>query len=191
MSGTRAEQAFERLSTRDLVSDWSRDGRYLIEDLISAETGRDIWVIPQFGDRKPFPFLRARYNEGFAKLSPDGQWLAYVSDESRSNEVYVQRFPEHNGKWQISSNGGNWPVWSRDGRELYFITADRKMMAAEIKLGGGQFEPGAPKPLFQLAQIAEYDVSKDGRFLIQVPVDQGTRNVPITVVTNWQAALKK
>jgi protease II len=135
--------------------------------------------------------LATDFFETNAKLSPSGQWLAYASDESRRNEIYVQTFPEHGGKWQISTNGGDWPVWSRDGRELYFISADNKMMAVEIKGSGAGFQAGVPKVLFQVPAQEQYDVSKDGRFLIHVPVNQNATDVPITVVKNWQAAIKK
>jgi hypothetical protein len=150
----------------------------------------DIWVIPLSGDRKPFPYLDTEFNETNAKLSPNGQWLAFVSDESRLNEVYVQTFPEHGGKWQISTNGGNFPVWSRDGRELYLIGADNKMMAVEIKGSGASFQAGVPKALFTAPAPDQYDVSKDGRFLVHVHINQNATGVPITVLKNWQAELK-
>jgi len=185
-SGIGADEALGKaLST---ITDWSRDGRYVVEVDGSLN---DIWVIPQFGDKKPFPYVNSRYAERNAKLSPDGQWLAYVSNESRRDEVYVQTFPEHGGKWQISTNGGDFPVWSRDGRELYLIGADRKLMAVEVKGSGKSLQAGVPKPLFEVAVPGPFDVSKDGRFLVQVPVEQGLASVPLTVVTNWQAGLKK
>jgi len=174
------------------VDDWSRDGRYLIEQVNDPKTrSSDIWVIPTFGDRKPFPYINTEFQEGNAKLSPNGQFLAYDSDESKRVEVYVQTFPEHRGKWQISTGGGRFPVWSRDGRELYFISADNKMMAVEVKASGTKFDAGVPKPLFDVRQSAQFDVSKDGRFLIHVSLDTAGTNVPLTVVVNWQAGLKK
>lgn len=148
-------------------------------------------MIPQFGDRKPFPYVNSEYNDGDAHLSPNGQWLAYRSNESKRFEIYVQTFPEHGGKWQISTGGGSFPVWSRDGRELYFIGADRKMMAVEITGPGAGFKAGVPKPLFEVAVAEQFDVAKDGRFLIHVPVDQAASSVPISVITNWQSTLKK
>ena len=158
---------------------------------IDPKTHSDIWAFPQFGDKKPFPYLNSEYAEAEGRLSPNGQWLAYVSDESKRAEVYVQTFPEHGGKWPISTIGGQYPVWSRDGRELYFIGADRKLMAVEVKGNAKSFQPSVPTPLFEVAALAQFDVSKDGRFLIQVPVEQAAANVPLTVVLNWQAALKK
>jgi dipeptidyl aminopeptidase/acylaminoacyl peptidase len=170
--------------------DWSRDGRYIIEQTSDAKRGYDLWVLPLFGDKKPFPYLQTPANETKAKLSPDGQWLAYVSDESKRSEIYVQAFPAPGGKSQISTSGGDHPVWSRDGKELYYIAADGKMMAVEVKTGA-KFEAGSPKSLFD-AHLAGngFDVGKDGRFLIPVPVEQGGAT-PITVVLNWTAGLKK
>jgi len=190
-SGVGKEESLDNDLRIHVVTDWSRDGRYLIERVNDPKTGRDIWVIPTFGDRKPFPYINTEFQEINAKLSSNDQFLAYVSDESNRNEVYVQTFPEHGGKWQVSTGGGNYPVWSWDGRELYFISADLKMMAVEVKGDGAKFEAGVPKALFDVRQSAQFDVSKDGRFLIHVPVDQAATNVPLTVVVNWQAALKK
>ena len=142
---------------------------------------------------KPYPYLNSEFNETSAKLSPDGKWLAYVSDESKRKEVYVVTFPKLGGKWSVSLNGGDLPVWSRDGKELYFIGAEKKMMAVEIK-GGANFAAGSPKPLFDthLGPNAWFDVSKDGRFLIPTAIEeQGSAPTPFNVVVNWTAALKK
>jgi hypothetical protein len=171
--------------------DWSRDGRYIIEQAANdVKTGLDLWVLPLFGDKRPFAYLKTNFNEQHAKLSPSGQWLAYVSDESKRNEVYVQTFPTPGGKWQISTNGGDYPVWSRDGKELFYIAPDRKMMAVEVK-SGPKFEAGTPTPLFtaRLAGVG-FDVSKDRRFLIPIQAEQAA-SAPMTVVINWQAGLKK
>jgi len=151
----------------------------------------DIWVHPQFGDKKPYPYLYSEFREQLGKLSPDGRWLAYMSDESRRYEIYVVSFPQPGGKWQISTAGGFAPVWSRDGRELFFVSADLKMTAVEIRTTGGKFEPGVPKPLFDVRVTASnhYDVSKDGRFLIPSIVEQSA-NAPMTVVLNWPRMLK-
>ena len=189
-NGVGAEEVLDQDPRGNFVTDWSRDGRYLIEAVSDLKTLGDIWVIPQFGDKRRFPYMNTEYNERGGKLSPNGQWLAYVSNESKRYEIYVQTFPEHGGKWQISTNGGDFPVWSRDGRELYFIGADRKLMAVEVKGDGKSFAASLPKPLFEVADQWPFDVSKDGRFLIQVPVEQGSAKV-LTVVTNWQAGLKK
>jgi eukaryotic-like serine/threonine-protein kinase len=175
------------------ASAWSPDGRYFIVEVTGGPNGTDIWVQPLFGDRKPFPYLNTSFNEIQARFSPDGKWVAYSSDETRRFEVYVQTFPSPGGKSQISTEGGSKTAWSRDGKELYFIGADRKMMAANIKTGQ-KIEAGTPKALFD-TRIGGgsgnlFDVSKDGRFLIPwVPED--VTDLPLTVVLNWPAMLKK
>ncbi len=142
--------------------------------------------------QEALPYLNTESQEFDAKLSPSGQFLAYDSDESKRFEVYVQTFPEHGGKWQVSTGGGEYPVWSRDGRELYFISADRTLMAVTVNDNGKKFEAGVPKALFEVGAIDQFDVSKDGRFLIKVPQDGAASKVPLTVVVlNWQAGLKK
>ena len=116
-----------------------------------------------------------------------------MSNESKRNEIYVVSFPTPEGKFQISTNRGRIPVWSRDGRELYFISADNKMMAVKINTAGGKFQPSVPQALFDAqpgSANPNFDVSKDGRFLIPTAAGEAT-NVPMTVVLNWQAGLKK
>jgi len=199
VSGNAKEEALDKAPLLKKPVDWSRDGRYIIEEIIGAsKTGFDIWVLPLFGDRKPFPYVQTEFVERWAKLSPNGQWLAYRSNETLRNEVYVQTFPTPGGKWQVSTNGGDRPVWSRDGKELFFIAADQKLMAVEIKgdtvKGGAKFEAGVPKPLFDTRLLGNaftwFDVSKDGRFLIPTPTELSA-NAPMTVVVNWTAGLKK
>jgi Tol biopolymer transport system component len=190
-NGVGAAEALDNDPLRMRTVDWSRDGRYIIEESADPKSLADIWVAPQFGDKKAFAYLNSEYAETNAKLSPNGQWLAYTSDESKRNQVYVQTFPEHGGKWQISTDVAGYPVWSRNGRELYFLGGVRKLMAVEVKGEGKTFQASVPKPLFEVAALGQFDVSKDGRFLIQVPVEQAATSVPLTVVVNWQAGLKK
>jgi len=195
VNGVGREEALDGVS--GAPDDWSRDGRYLIWETsaLTPKTGRDIWVQPltpdKAGDRKPFPYVETNFNERFAKLSPDGRWLAYQSDESKQYETYVQTFPSQGGKWQVSTNGGQHPVWSRDGRELFFLDLSGKMMAVEVPTSGEKFDPGAPKALFDTRMAGNgYDVSKDGRFLIPTLVGAGA-NQSMMVVVNWTAGLKK
>ena len=170
--------------------DWSRDGRYLLSSTgqRNPKTASDIWVLP-FSDKKAFPYLQTEFNEDNCKLSPDGRWLAYQSDESKRNEIYVMTFPMPSGKWQISTGGGRIPAWSRDGRELYYVSADNKLMAVEIK-PGVKFEAGVPHPLFDVRPGAGFDVRKDGNFLIPTPAEQSA-SAPMTVVLNWQLGLQQ
>ena len=169
-----------------IVADWSRDGRYLVFGVSDPKTKHDIWVLPLFGHRKAFPYLRTESEENQATISPDGRWLAYRSDESQRPEVYVQSFPGGGGRRQISSDGGAAPVWRKDGKELYYVDRDR-VMAVEVT-GGPKFEASAPKLLLEAFTLGGYDVGKDGRFLTPIPA--GQRNPPITVVVNWLAGLQ-
>jgi len=104
-SGVTQNEILDKDARIKYPMDWSRDGRYIVEEVQDPKTGADIWLLPLFGDRKAFPYLHSEFNESFAKLSPNGQWLAYVSDESKRNEVYVRTFPNPGGKWQVSTNG--------------------------------------------------------------------------------------
>ena len=125
-------------------------------------------MLPLFGDRKPFPYLQIECNETLAKLSPDGRWLAYASDETNRYEVYVNSFPTPGEKSLISTAGGKYPAWSRDGKELFFVGADRKMMVATVQ-SGAHFQAGVPIPLFETrlpSGVTRFDVSNDGSFLI-------------------------
>jgi eukaryotic-like serine/threonine-protein kinase len=187
-NGTGQEEVLE--TGGPIPADWSRDGRYLlfVTGQRNRETASDIWVLP-FSDKKAFPYLRTEFNEDNSKLSPDGRWLAYQSNESKRNEIYVMTFPMPGGKWQISSGGGRFPVWSRDGRELYYLSADNKLMAVEIK-PGVKFEAGVPHPLFDVRRGVVFDVSKDGNFLIPTTAEQSA-SAPVTVVLNWQEGLEK
>jgi Tol biopolymer transport system component len=191
-NGAAQDEALDTAARHKGPADWSRDGRYIIE------TVRDhaIWVLPLFGDRKPFPYLDAEFDVPRAKLSPNGQLLAYMSNETKRFEIYVQTFPNRGGKWMVSTDGGGMPVWSRDGKELFFIGADRRMMAVEVKSGVGReakFEASVPKPLFitnleVASPYVGFAVTQDGRFLIPTA---RTFTAPITVEVNWTAGLKK
>jgi serine/threonine protein kinase/Tol biopolymer transport system component len=185
-NNTGAEEVVE--VANNPPSDASRDGRYLFTVTVSNP---HIWVVPLIGDRKPFPYPQTEFQESHPRISPDGRWLAYRSDESKRNEIYVVSFPQAGGKWQISTDGGRSPVWSRDGRELYYYSLDNKIMAVEIR-PGVQFQFGAPKALLgvRIAGLGTgFEVSKEGRFLLPVPVEQQDTR-PMTVVLNWPQMLK-
>jgi hypothetical protein len=150
-----------------------------------------------FGDRKPRAFLQTPFNEMQGHLSPDGRWMAYTSDESGSLEVYVRPFPAGPEKWSISTNGGSDPTWRRDGKELFYLGPDRKLMSVPVR-AAQTFEAGVPTPLFETRVGSlnpdfrnQYAVSSDGnRFLINT-VSEGSSSSPITIVLNWTETLKK
>jgi Tol biopolymer transport system component len=175
--------------------DLSSDGKYILFETTGEKTGGDVWVLPLEGDKKAYPLLQSEFNEFHAHFSPDGRWFAYSSAESGKPEVYIQSFPPAGGKWQVSTNGGAQPQWRRDGKELFYVATDRKLMAVDIKLGTS-FEMGTPAALFQ-TQVAgfaapnRYAVSPDGqRFLINSTI-QDASPTPLTVILNWTSSLSK
>jgi dipeptidyl aminopeptidase/acylaminoacyl peptidase len=156
-----------------------------------SSTRNEIWFVPLDSPEKRYPLLKAGYDFRGPRVSPDGAWIAYESNETGRNEIYVQGFPSGTGKRQVSAEGGSLARWSRDERELYFLAPDGKSMAAEVLKKGSIIEPGAPTALFvtRIVGGSGYDVGKDGRFLIPIPTEQS--GPPMTVVLNWQTGLKK
>ncbi|MCA1660594.1 MAG: hypothetical protein LC642_08695, partial [Verrucomicrobiaceae bacterium] len=134
-SGGGNEEVLLKSTEEKVPDDWSSDGQFIVYQTINRKTKWDFWVLPMSGDRQPFPFLQTEFNEQAAQFSPDGKWIAYSSDESGAPEVYVQTFPASGGRWRVSTDGGRQPRWRRDGRELFYITADGKLMAVDVKLG--------------------------------------------------------
>jgi len=196
MGGTAMDEILDPDELSKRPTDWSRDGKFILEENANlGPTLSDLWMLATSPDRKdgnkPVAVLHSEFQEGQGKLSPDGHWLAYRSNESGGNEVYVTSFPTPTAKSKISTGGGQWPVWSRDGRELYFVATDRKLMAVAVKAAGEKFEAGVPSPLFEIRLPANgrYDVSKDGRFLVPMQIEQSAI-VPLTIVQNWQSGLK-
>ena len=171
---------------------WSSAGRVLVIDRSDPETGRDILTLQPSGRQ---PLIRTPFNEGSPTFSPDGHWLAYASDASGRSEIYVQPYPGPGGRLQISTGGGSEPVWSRNGRELFYRSGD-KTMAVDIDARSG-FSAGKPKALFQgLYQptpVVEpnYDVTPDGRFLMIKPGGEDQAPTQVNVVLNWFEELKR
>ena len=196
-SGVGNEETILKSSEAKVPDDWSSDGQFIVYQTYNPKTKLDLWVLPMSGDRQPFPFLQTEFNEQQAQFSPDGKWITYTSDESGAPEVYVQTFPASDSKWRVSTDGGGQPRWRRDGRELFYIAADRKLMAVDVK-PGATFEAGVPKTLFDTRVLTvtdnfrnHYAVTADGqRFLINSNVEE-TNAAPISVVVNWTAGLKR
>jgi eukaryotic-like serine/threonine-protein kinase len=172
---------------------WSRDSRFALIGRGAAGAG-DIWVLPLSGDQKPYPFVESSFDEYPAVFSFDGRWVAYASNESGRYEVYVAPFPKRGGKWQVSTAGGNYPRWRRDGRELFYLAPDNRLTAATVNGEGSGFEIGIAHTLFETRTLVNsrymYDASPDGqRFLINTRVEQVSQ--PITLVVNWLALLRR
>jgi Tol biopolymer transport system component len=181
---------------------WSLDGRFLLYTLADVRTavanGTDLWVLPSDG-REPVPFMRTGFNEAEGVFSPDGRWVAFISNQSGANEVYVRAFTTDfssgsagtGGAMLVSRGGGTSPRWRRDGRELLYLGLDGKLMAAEVT-PGAELRVGTPASLFQTPPgTIVGDVSPDGkRFLLVTPVGPSA-SAPFTVVLNWTAELTK
>jgi Tol biopolymer transport system component len=169
---------------------WSADGKFLLYHRYDPKSDVDVWVLPLEGDRKPFPFLQTPFRENEGRFSPDGRWIAYRSNESGRPEVYVQTFPAGGGKWQVSTSGGLLPQWQGDGRELFYMSTDRKLMAVDVKRGA-TFEAGLPKALFDLAAVRgyvnDYAAATDGRRFLLLRTLQASAPEPFSVVVNWTA----
>jgi Tol biopolymer transport system component len=190
--------------------DWSPDGRFILFGVGATGATSDLWVLPLFGDRKPFPFLQTPFGEVPGRFSPDGRWIAYASDESGRSEVYVAPFPERGGspsaaaatrspggKWQISTAGGSQPRWRSDGKEIFYLSPDKRLMAAAVRSQGSAFDVDVVRSLFDTRALqtinarSAYGVSPDGqRFLVNTRVEEAA-SAPITLVVNWPALLKK
>jgi Tol biopolymer transport system component len=199
-SGAGSEERVTESVNRQYPTDWSRDGRLVLYYEIGPDTKEDLWVLPVTPDGRPEagakarPYLRTPFNERHGRFSPEHspRWVAYTSDESGRDEVYVQGYPEPRGKFQISTGGGQDPQWSPDGRELYYLSADRKLMVAGVKLGADSPTLSTPRELLGVPTAgvgSAYTVAPDGkRFLVATPAG-GSQ--PLEVVVNWPALLKK
>jgi tRNA A-37 threonylcarbamoyl transferase component Bud32 len=191
-SGTGSDELIFTSPVGKLPRCFSPDGLFLLFESLNSKTKLDQEVL-SLSDRKVAPFLHSEFDEAQGDFSPDGRYVAYSSNESGRFEVYVQPFPGPGGKWQVSTAGGADPVWRRDGKELFYLAPDHKLMAVAVRTGA-TFEAEAPQPLFE-ARMREdpdrhYDVSADGqRFLIATPLgDESTP--PISLVQNWTVLLR-
>lgn len=173
----------------------SADGRHLVFQSNGAKTGWDVWGVDLQGERKPFPLVQTPFLELLPSISPDGKWVAYISNETGRTEVYITTFAGDGAKWQVSTDGGREPRWRGDGKELFFSAHDSSIMAVDISTENNTLVLGTPHLLFrarmQSAPLGQFDVTHDGKkFLVNSVNAQGGSN-PLTLVTNWAAALKK
>jgi hypothetical protein len=173
---------------------WSQDGRFLLY-VANATSGRDLWALPLNGGQKPFPVVETNFDEDEGQFSPDGRWIAYGSTESGRHEIYVQPFPGPGERSRVSTAGGAQVRWRPDGRELYYVAPDNRMMAVSITVTNGDqtLQATPPRPLFMTrfaigANVTgtkpQYAVSPDGLFLMNVRLEGQTAS-PIRVTQNW------
>jgi dipeptidyl aminopeptidase/acylaminoacyl peptidase len=197
-NGAAAEELLFKSTVENAIPySWSPDGQFILHRSMNGgafNTG----VLPLAGDRKTRLFQSVAFVQAVSQVSPDGRWIAYDSNESGRYEVFVQTFPTPGGKWQVSKDGGYYPKWRGDGREIFYYAADGQLMAVPVA-GGAALEVGSAVPLFRAQMLngpaaavgfrAQYDVTPDGqRFLLNVPVEN-TQAPSITVVLNWAAGL--
>ncbi len=191
-AGTGEPELLIESAENKFATDWTKDGKYLIYASAGKDTGWDTYALPMTGEKKPIALVKTRFSEHGAVVSPDGRYLAYRSNDSGQNEVYVQEFPEAKSKFQVSTNGGVDPFWRGDGREIFYRTRDRKIVAVPV-LSGPTFQTGTPQPLFQATFAAVnarglYRPTADGqRFLVVSPIGREALP-PATIVMNWSAA---
>jgi len=205
-SGTGREELLLESDSPELPMSWSPDSKSIVYQMTGHNGGVDLWVLPLAGDKKPTPFLQSPFRNSHPQVSPDGRWVAYGSNETGRGEIYVRPFPSGEGKWQISTNGGTFPRWRRDGKELFYMNPSSlgKMISVKVNPAGLTFEYGDPAELFDTGYVElghlgmnyhTYVVSPDGQhFLIPRPESGGSEenaSAPITVVLNWTAGLKK
>lgn len=201
--GSGEDQLLLKSEENKVPTGFSRDGRFLLYTSTNPKTRGDIWVLPMVperpgGERKPFPFLRTEFNESFAQFSPDGHWIAYMSNESGVAEIYVRPFvpgaEAPGGKSMLSKGGGMLPRWR--GNQLIYSQLDGRVWAVDVTIGK-TLEYKVPKLLFQAPSPASSQtgggaISADGsRFLFVAPQGASNAPAPFTVVLNWQAGLKK
>jgi Tol biopolymer transport system component len=192
-TGTPVTASSEQVSG---VRDWSSDGHTIIVQQQNSSTGMDVLSLPV--SEKPealTPLLNSQFDEILPRLSPDGHWLTYISNESGRGEVYVVPFPGRVGRWQISSNGVTMNVpgvaWSRNGKQIYFRDAAGGLMVVDVQPQGSEFHSGVPRQIFTApGGVRPVDEAPDGRILVALEPEQGFAS-PITLVLNWDVEMKK
>jgi dipeptidyl aminopeptidase/acylaminoacyl peptidase len=196
MGGNRDVKLLSSEGKNPVAQSWSRDGKFIVYAAFNQDTRMDLWLLPMTGDRRSVPLLRTSFAETQGHVSPDGRWLAYTSDESGRSEVYVQSFPDLVSKIQVSASGGGDPRWRPDGQELFYIAADRRLIAVPVKTGR-TFVPGLAVPVFDTGMPPYwyfarnlYDLASDGTYLLMAPVEDD-RSMPFTIVLDWNARARR
>ena len=181
------------------VTSWSPDGKFLLFNKASTGIGNGVWMLPLTPAKpgsplKPTALVDTTFNETRGAFSPDGQWVAYQSNESQQNEIYVRPFAGQGGIRQISKTGGIYPRWRHDGKEIFYVGLDGKFMAAEVTLKASSIDVGQVKPLeiaVPVGRSTPYDVSLDGQRILAITEPERGSSTPLTLLQNWPALLKK
>lgn len=191
-NGASEPELLLRTNGRLAADSWSADGRVLLYDEQETSVQSGIWQLPMQGERKPVPVIRSNeFVVRDARLSLDGRWMAYVSNESGRDEIYIRAMAGAGGRWMISSKGGSEPRWSRTGTELFFLSADGALMSVEVRFEGESLRAGMPRSLFLTRKAREFEVSPDGRrFLIPMNPTEA-ENESIYVVLHWPEDLRR
>jgi Tol biopolymer transport system component len=199
VGGSADQQLVTEIGRLREPSDWSRDGRFILFSESSLETNQDLWVLtvtpngmPMEGEQ-PRRYLHSAFNEQSGRFSPEPNphWVAYQSDETGKYEIYISSFPEPRRRLQVTSAGGTFPQWGADGRELFYISADNKLMVVGLKIGPDNIEPLAAHELFPLNTFSRstYAVAPDGKRILTNQIDFDLPS--LEVIVNWPALLKK
>lgn len=188
-----------KTSGSNFVKSWSSDGRYLLYEHLEKtklNEPNEIWVLPLFGERKPYRLVTSEFRQTNERFAPDGKSVAYDSLESGDEEIYVVPFPGPGERIRVSDAGGNWPTWRGDGKELFYLSPDRSMMAVDVFRDGSGIRFSKPHKLFQSnawdAGYGQpiYDVSRDGRRFLVITESRQAQQ-PLVLLTNWMARLKQ
>jgi Tol biopolymer transport system component len=188
--GTGVEEELLPAGSFQFVQDVSPDGRTVVFEERTGRGDIDVLALPLSGERTPSTVLQSPFNEGQARFSPNGRFLAFVSEQSGRNEVYVTSFPRAGPSTRVSTGGGNSPKWSRDGREIFYLSANRELVAVPVRTAPS-LELGTPVTLFTLKGPAwnGFDVSADGKRFLAVVPEVVANEQPLTVVLNWTAEI--
>jgi Tol biopolymer transport system component len=195
-SGVGSDRLLFKSDSSEIPVSWSRDGRYIVFSRFKTTgAGVDTWLLTLTGGPTATPLFESPFDKAQARISPDGRWITYVTNDSGTYQVVVQSFPDPNGgRWQITAQGGIEPKWRHDGRELFYLAPDGKLMAVPVN-PDRTFQAGSPTVLFQTPLVVtrgqtprdrRYDVAPDGRFLIAVPTAAAAA-AAVTAVVNWTA----
>jgi Tol biopolymer transport system component len=195
LSSPGAETLLRESSRPELTTQWSRDGKFLLFSVFSPETDFDIWMQPLTGDA-PVALIATEATETGGQLAPNGRWIAYSAGQAGNHEVYVQPLPSNGTRWQVSRGGGRQPQWRPDGRQLYYISLDKKLIAVDVDTSGPQFVNGASRVLvdtrvggWERTHLGNpYGISANGERVLVA--NAGEETLPISVLVNWQSMMR-